>query len=184
MPGRTFAYFALFSEIGIVLLVTVLVGVLAGYWADQQLGTLPIFLLVGLFVGLAAGSPGGVPADQPVPGRRAKTDRTACGATRRAPRRGATVANEPEMETVATREPGDRGPPERRRVHPLVWLVLAVVVLDVLAFLVRPAVPQGRRARRRLRLSRSASSTAPSSSRRPTSSGTSTRPTRCRPGSW
>ena len=56
MPGRTFAYFALFSEIGIVLLVTVLVGVLAGYWADQQLGTLPILLLGGLFLGLAAGA--------------------------------------------------------------------------------------------------------------------------------
>ena len=56
MPGRTFAYFALFSEIGIVLLVTVLVGVLAGYWADQQLGTLPLLLLVGLFVGLAGGA--------------------------------------------------------------------------------------------------------------------------------
>ena len=55
MSGRTFAYFALFSEIGIVLLVTVLVGVLAGYWADQQLGTLPL-LLVGLFVGLAGGA--------------------------------------------------------------------------------------------------------------------------------
>jgi ATP synthase protein I len=56
MSGRTFAYFALFSEIGIVLLVTVLVGVLAGYWADQQLGTLPLLLLVGLFVGLAGGA--------------------------------------------------------------------------------------------------------------------------------
>jgi F0F1-type ATP synthase assembly protein I len=56
MTGRTFAYFALFSEIGIVLLVTVLVGVLAGYWADQQLRTLPLFVLVGLFAGLAAGA--------------------------------------------------------------------------------------------------------------------------------
>jgi F0F1-type ATP synthase assembly protein I len=56
MTGRSFAYFALFSEIGIVLLVTVLVGVLAGYWADQQLGTLPIFLLVGLFAGMALGA--------------------------------------------------------------------------------------------------------------------------------
>ena len=56
MTGRSFAYFALFSEIGIVLLVTVLVGVLAGYWADQQLRTLPIFLLVGFFVGLTAGA--------------------------------------------------------------------------------------------------------------------------------
>jgi F0F1-type ATP synthase assembly protein I len=30
--------------------------VLAGYWADQQLGTLPIFLLVGFFVGVALGA--------------------------------------------------------------------------------------------------------------------------------
>jgi ATP synthase protein I len=56
MTGRSFAYFALFSEIGIVLLVTVLVGVLVGYWADQQFGTLPIFLLVGFFVGIALGA--------------------------------------------------------------------------------------------------------------------------------
>ena len=53
--GRVGAYFALFSEIGLVLLVTVLVGVLGGYWLDQQLGTLPVFALAGFFVGLAAG---------------------------------------------------------------------------------------------------------------------------------
>jgi len=56
MTGRSFAYFALFSEIGLVLLVTVLVGVLAGYWADQQLRTLPVLVLVGLFLGLAVGA--------------------------------------------------------------------------------------------------------------------------------
>lgn len=56
MTGRTFAYFALFSEIGVILLVTVLVGTLAGYWADQQLRTLPILLLVGLFVGMGLGA--------------------------------------------------------------------------------------------------------------------------------
>lgn len=55
-PGRAWAYFALFSEIGIILLVTTLAGVLSGYWVDQQLGTVPIFVLVGLFVGLAAGA--------------------------------------------------------------------------------------------------------------------------------
>ena len=54
--GRAGAYLALFSEIGIVLLVTVLLGVVAGKWADDRLGTLPIFVLVGFFVGLAAGS--------------------------------------------------------------------------------------------------------------------------------
>ncbi len=55
MNGRAGAYLALFSEIGFVLLVTVLLGVLAGKWADDRLGTLPIFVLVGFLVGLAAG---------------------------------------------------------------------------------------------------------------------------------
>jgi F0F1-type ATP synthase assembly protein I len=49
------AHFALFSEIGLVLLVTTLAGVLGGYWLDQRIGTLPIFVLVGLAVGLGAG---------------------------------------------------------------------------------------------------------------------------------
>ena len=56
VPERAWGYFALFSEIGLVLLVTVLVGVLGGYWVDQQLRTLPIFVLVGLFVGLGVGA--------------------------------------------------------------------------------------------------------------------------------
>jgi F0F1-type ATP synthase assembly protein I len=55
-PGRGLAYAALFSEIGISLLVTTLVGVLAGYWADGQLGTLPIFVIVGFLVGAGAGT--------------------------------------------------------------------------------------------------------------------------------
>lgn len=55
-PGRGAAYLALFSEIGFVLLATTLVGTLAGYWADQQLGTVPIFVLVGLFVGMGIGA--------------------------------------------------------------------------------------------------------------------------------
>ncbi len=54
--GRAVAYFALFSEIGLILLVTVLAGVLGGYWIDQQLGTLPIFVLIGLLIGLATGA--------------------------------------------------------------------------------------------------------------------------------
>ncbi len=57
-PVRAGAYFALFSEIGLILLVTTLVGVLAGYWADKQLGSLPVFVLVGLFVGLGMGAVG------------------------------------------------------------------------------------------------------------------------------
>ncbi|TAK02051.1 MAG: AtpZ/AtpI family protein [Chloroflexota bacterium] len=55
-PGRAGAYIALFSEIGIVLLVTTLIGVLAGSWADGQLGTLPIFLIVGFLAGAGSGT--------------------------------------------------------------------------------------------------------------------------------
>jgi F0F1-type ATP synthase assembly protein I len=55
-PGRGWGYVVLFSEIGVSLLVTTLVGVLVGYWADQQLGTLPVFLIVGFFVGAGAGT--------------------------------------------------------------------------------------------------------------------------------
>lgn len=54
--GQIGAYFVLFSEIGVVLLVTVLVGVLGGYWLDQQLKTLPVFALAGFFLGLVAGA--------------------------------------------------------------------------------------------------------------------------------
>ncbi len=55
MSGRAWAYFALFSQVGLVLLVTIMAGILAGYWVDQRLGTVPIFVLVGLAVGLTAG---------------------------------------------------------------------------------------------------------------------------------
>ena len=55
-PGQGLAYAALFSEIGISLLVTTLLGVLVGYWADGQFGTLPIFVIVGFLVGAGSGS--------------------------------------------------------------------------------------------------------------------------------
>jgi len=55
-PGRGWAYAALFSEIGISLLVTTLVGVLVGYWADGQLGTLPVFVIVGFLAGAGTGT--------------------------------------------------------------------------------------------------------------------------------
>ena len=58
MSGRAWGYFALFSEVGFVLLVTILAGILAGYWLDQQLGTVPVFVLVGFAVGLTAGGVG------------------------------------------------------------------------------------------------------------------------------
>ena len=52
------AYFALFSEVGMVLLVTTLAGVAAGYWVDQRLGTLPVFVLVGFLAGVGIGTVG------------------------------------------------------------------------------------------------------------------------------
>lgn len=48
-------YLALFSEIGMLLLVATLAGVAAGYWVDQQLGTLPVFVLVGFLAGVGIG---------------------------------------------------------------------------------------------------------------------------------
>ena len=55
-PGRGGAYAILFSEIGFTLLVTTLVGVGVGYWADTRLGTIPIFVLIGFFVGAGIGA--------------------------------------------------------------------------------------------------------------------------------
>jgi ATP synthase protein I len=56
--GRPGAYLALFSEIGFIFLITTLAGVLAGYWVDRQLGTLPVFALAGFLVGFASGGVG------------------------------------------------------------------------------------------------------------------------------
>ena len=58
MNGQVGGYLALFSEIGLLLLVTTLAGVAAGYWLDQRLGTLPIFVLVGFLGGAGAGTIG------------------------------------------------------------------------------------------------------------------------------
>ncbi len=56
-PGRGMAYAALFSEIGLSLLVTTLAGVLIGHWADGQLGlTLPVFAILGFLLGAGSGT--------------------------------------------------------------------------------------------------------------------------------
>jgi ATP synthase protein I len=49
-------YLALFSEIGMLLLVATLAGVAAGYWVDQELGTRPVFILVGFLAGAGLGA--------------------------------------------------------------------------------------------------------------------------------
>ena len=55
--GRGGAYLVLFSEIGISLLVTTLIGALGGHWVDERLGmTFPVFMLIGFFLGAGAGT--------------------------------------------------------------------------------------------------------------------------------
>ena len=41
-----------------VLLITTLLGVLAGYWLDQRLGTLPILVVTGMLAGFGSGGVG------------------------------------------------------------------------------------------------------------------------------
>ena len=55
-PGQGWGYLILFSEIGVSLLVTTLIGVFVGYWVDKALGTLPLFLIVGFLLGAGAGT--------------------------------------------------------------------------------------------------------------------------------
>ena len=55
-PGRGWGYLVLFSEIGVSLLVTTLIGVFVGYQVDKALGTLPLFLIVGFLLGAGAGT--------------------------------------------------------------------------------------------------------------------------------
>ena len=52
------AYALLFTEIGASLFVTTLLGALAGHWLDQQLGTNPLFVVVGFLGGALIGAVG------------------------------------------------------------------------------------------------------------------------------
>ena len=149
-PGRGWAYVALFSEIGVSLLVTTLVGVLVGYWVDEQLGTLPVFLLVGFFVGAGAGTlmivrlinrflktfdpPSLVAADQEDPS----------AAERRAPVCGASVSSEQVATPAVARDPG-AAQVAARAVVALVPAHRRGHRLQHRRPDPRPAVPQGRR---------------------------------------
>jgi hypothetical protein len=46
----------LFSEIGVTLFVTTLLGALLGHWLDQQLGTNPILGVLGFLGGAGMGA--------------------------------------------------------------------------------------------------------------------------------
>ena len=65
--GKAFGYFALFSEIGLVLFVTTFGGLLVGHWFDQQLGTNPVLVILGFLLGILDRSGGGLAPHQPVP---------------------------------------------------------------------------------------------------------------------
>jgi F0F1-type ATP synthase assembly protein I len=52
---RAATYFALFSEIGFVLAIPILIGILVGDRIDRTIGSWPIFLLVGALGGMALG---------------------------------------------------------------------------------------------------------------------------------
>jgi Putative F0F1-ATPase subunit Ca2+/Mg2+ transporter len=54
--GNAFGYFALFSEIGLVLFVATLGGALAGHWLDGRVGAAPLFLTLGFFGGALLGA--------------------------------------------------------------------------------------------------------------------------------
>ena len=54
--GKTFGYFALFTEIGLILFVTTLGGALAGNWLDGRLETTPLLLTLGFFGGALLGA--------------------------------------------------------------------------------------------------------------------------------
>ena len=55
-PGKGGAYAVLFSEIGISLLITTLVGVLVGRRVVEQMDSLPVFLIVGFLLGTGSGT--------------------------------------------------------------------------------------------------------------------------------
>lgn len=48
-------YLVLFSEIGATFFVGTVAGVLAGWWLDQQLHTLPVFAVGGALAGFGLG---------------------------------------------------------------------------------------------------------------------------------
>ena len=54
--ARALGYFALFTEIGLVLFVTTTVGALVGHWLDDQLQTNPLFVVTGFLGGAFLGA--------------------------------------------------------------------------------------------------------------------------------
>jgi hypothetical protein len=54
--ARALGYFALFTEIGLLLFVTTLGLALGGAWLDDQLQTKPLFIVLGFLAGAGLGA--------------------------------------------------------------------------------------------------------------------------------
>ena len=54
-PKNPYKAMALMSAISAQLVGSILIGLFLGKWLDAELGTLPLFLILGLFLGLATG---------------------------------------------------------------------------------------------------------------------------------
>ena len=163
-PGRGWAYLALFSEIGISLLVTTLVGVLFGYWVDGQLGTTAVFCIIGFFARRRGRDRDDLQIGHSVPRNHRITESTSARPAEDRARRDAAllcVEQSVSSEQVATRG-GRRGPSRRSRSGRGPWPVVSagssssvrVIVVEHRGAHPVPAVPQGRRARRGMRVSR------------------------------
>lgn len=53
--GKQLKVYAQFGAVGIELALSVVIGLLAGQWADGKLGTEPIGTIIGLILGVIAG---------------------------------------------------------------------------------------------------------------------------------
>ena len=109
------AYLALFSEIGISLLVTTLIGVLVGHWVDEQLGTLPVFMIVGFLRRRRGRDPDDRQVGQSVPEdvRLAGRSQTGGGGSERGVEPRSCVWS--KRVERAGRDPRGRRGPQRRR---------------------------------------------------------------------
>ncbi len=54
-PRNPYKAMALMSAISAQLVGSILIGLFIGKWLDAELGTLPLFLILGLFLGLGTG---------------------------------------------------------------------------------------------------------------------------------
>ena len=55
MDGNTQRQIFKLSSAGIELAITVVVGVIAGYYADRHFGTKPVLIMIGAFSGIVLG---------------------------------------------------------------------------------------------------------------------------------